>query len=287
MGKKQRKSDTAAVLATVDKHRARLADLADAVRADEPDAVHQMRVSARRLRSVLGTYRSLFPKGEAKPVRDELKWLGTVLGEARDEEVLAARFETLLDEQAPDLVRGPVRYRLVVAHREGYQQAHANAVAALDGDRYRDLLTLLGILFDEAVGRGPGTVGKELRKTRKTVLKAGRAAGIGGDDPGPADALHTTRKRAKALRYAAEAITDSRKPAKKVARSAEDLQTVLGEFQDAVVARARVLETADRARAAGEDTFTYGVVAAAEEARGRRSVAEARSVLAVVREHVV
>ncbi|MFF0816956.1 CHAD domain-containing protein [Rhodococcus sp. NPDC003318] len=287
MSKAQRKSDTRAVLRTVDTHRSRLADLADAVRADEPDAVHQMRVSARRLRSVLGTYRSLFPRDEAQPVRDELKWLGSVLGAARDEEVLAARFEELLDAQAPDLVRGTVRYRLVTAHREGYREAHADAVAVLAGERYRELLTLLDILYGEAESVGAGAVGKELRKSRRKVLKAGASAGLGGADPGPADALHATRKRAKALRYAAEAVTDSRKSAKKVARGAEDLQTVLGDFQDAVVARARILDTADRARAAGEDTFTYGVIAAAEQARQHRAVTAACTVLAVVRKRSV
>ncbi len=284
MGKAQRRADTEAVLGTVDEHRTRLADLADAVRADRPDAVHQMRVSARRLRSVLKTYRSLFPRDEAAPVRDELKWLGTVLGAARDEEVLAAHFEEALDAQAPDLVRGPVRYRLVSAHREGYADAHADAVAVLDGERYTDLLTLLGILFQEATERGTGDVAKELRVARKKVLKAGKAAALDKGTRGPDEAVHDLRKRAKALRYAGEAVAASRKDARKAAKAAENLQEILGDFQDAVVARDRTLETADRARAAGEDTFTYGVIAAIEVARKESAITDAGAALGVVRD---
>lgn len=285
MSKAQRRADTEAVLGTVDHHRARLADLADAVRSDEPDSVHRMRVSARRLRSVLKTYRSLFPRDEAAPVRDELKWLGTVLGAARDEEVLAAHFAQTLDAEEPGLVRGPVRYRLVVAHRDAYAGAHAEAVAALDGSRYDELLTLLDILCQEATERGTGEVSEELRAARKKVLKAGKAAALGRDTRGSDEAVHELRKRAKALRYAGEAVATSRKGAKRAARAAEDLQEILGDFQDAVVARDRVLSTADRARAAGEDTFTYGLLAAAERAKKESAIGRAGAALDEVRDH--
>jgi CHAD domain-containing protein len=43
---------------------------------DEPDAVHQMRVATRRLRSALATYRPLLDRERTDPVRQELKWLG-------------------------------------------------------------------------------------------------------------------------------------------------------------------------------------------------------------------
>jgi hypothetical protein len=45
-------------------------------RVDEPDAVHQMRVATRRLRSALATYRPLLDRERTDPVRQELKWLG-------------------------------------------------------------------------------------------------------------------------------------------------------------------------------------------------------------------
>ena len=55
-----------------------------AVRLDADDAVHKMRVAVRRLRSTLATYRRLLDRDVTEPLRDELKWLGGVLGAVRD-----------------------------------------------------------------------------------------------------------------------------------------------------------------------------------------------------------
>lgn len=54
------------------------------VREGTPDAVHQLRVAARRLRSVLASYRKLTERNTAKLLRSELQWLaGTVGGGQR------------------------------------------------------------------------------------------------------------------------------------------------------------------------------------------------------------
>ena len=57
-------------------------------RTDSPDAVHRMRVASRRLRSSLATFRPLFAGSQAQHLRDELLWLGAVLGPVRDVEVM-------------------------------------------------------------------------------------------------------------------------------------------------------------------------------------------------------
>ncbi|MFC9788670.1 CHAD domain-containing protein [Rhodococcus sp. NPDC127528] len=284
MGNARKRADAEAVLNSVRHHYARMSTLADAVRRDEPDAVHQMRVASRRLRSVLGTYDSVFPPEITTPVRSELRWLGTVLGRARDEEVLAERFRTALDAQPPELIRGPVRHRLVDAHRGDYRTAHTEAVAVLHESRYRDLVTALGGLCAEPRPSGQGSVAKSLRKAYRRLDRAGRDAGLRGSTaPGRPELVHAVRKRAKALRYAAEAVTGSRPKAVRVASAAENLQTVLGEHQDATVAQQHLLAAADRARGAGEDTFTYGLLTADEAAGARSSRAEARDGLRAVR----
>ena len=60
------------------------------VRRDKPDSVHQMRVATRRLRSTLRTFGAVIRRRRHRALAAELKWLGGVLGEARDAEVLAA-----------------------------------------------------------------------------------------------------------------------------------------------------------------------------------------------------
>ncbi|PXX62157.1 CHAD domain-containing protein [Nocardia tenerifensis] len=88
----------AAIVAALADNVDRLLAAEPEVRADEPDSIHQMRVATRRLRSVLRSYRGLFERAPAAALGEELKWLATVLGVARDAEVRAERFEKLLAE---------------------------------------------------------------------------------------------------------------------------------------------------------------------------------------------
>ena len=60
----------------------------------------------------------------------------------------------------------------------------------------------------------------------------------------------------------------------------EALQEVLGAHQDALVVQAVLVELADAAAAAGEDTFTYGRLHAREQARADEAEREGRNLLA-------
>ncbi len=74
-------------------------------------------------------------------------------------------------------------------------------------------------------------------------------------------AIHEARKAAKRARYAAEAATPALgRLARRQARRAKELQGLLGDHHDSVVARTVLRVLADDARAAVEDTFTYGVM---------------------------
>ena len=60
-----------------------LKTLEPAVRADEFDSVHQMRVATRRLRAVLRTFDQVIPRTDSEHLAGELQWLGRELGAAR------------------------------------------------------------------------------------------------------------------------------------------------------------------------------------------------------------
>jgi inorganic triphosphatase YgiF len=60
-------------------------------RRDEPDAVRQMRVAARRARSALQAFGCIIKREATRPLCGELKWLAATFGRARDSEVLLAR----------------------------------------------------------------------------------------------------------------------------------------------------------------------------------------------------
>jgi CHAD domain-containing protein len=235
------------------------------VRLEQDDAVHQMRVATRRLRSVLAAYRPLLDRTVTEPLRAELQWLGAVLGEARDAEVLHGRLRAAVDAEPDDLVLGPVAARIDDDLRGRYREAHARILEALDGERY---LTLLVALDGIAATGGRKTIPRRMRRTWARVRDAAAAA-----DAAPPEgrdlALHEVRKAAKRARYAAEAARPALgRPAKRFARRMEELQGVLGEQHDTVVAREVLRAMGAQAYLAGENGFSFGRLHAGEERRG-------------------
>ncbi len=74
-------------------------------------------------------------------------------------------------------------------------------------------------------------------------------------------ALHQARKSARRARYAAEtAIPAVGKPARKFTKQMKRVQSVLGEHQDAVLARQEARDLGIGAYLAGENAFTYGLL---------------------------
>lgn len=266
-----------AVVAAVRSDVDRLVGAEPSVRADAYDSIHQMRVATRRLRSVLRSFRGVFDKETVSGLRDELRWLGGVLGVARDAEVRAERFEALLAAEPPDLVAEPVSKRLVGAQRQRYAAAHDDVLTALDSPRYATLRAGLAGLLSHPDGPEAGkpsskvlvrALGREYKRLRNDVR--GEFIATGDHE---IEALHDIRKDAKRLRYAAEAAAASLgESAELVAADAKKLQGVLGDHRDAVESQQVILDEAQAARAAGEDTFAYGLFYAAEERAARKSL---------------
>src|ERR1700733_7794264 len=125
-----------------------------AVRAEADDAVHQMRVTARKIRSLLQAAPDSFGLADDAPIVDELRELGNVLGVARDPEVLADRYRSALDDVPPELVRGPIRERLVDGAEQRYRTGLRHALSALRLPRYFRLLDDLDALISQAPSAG-------------------------------------------------------------------------------------------------------------------------------------
>jgi CHAD domain-containing protein len=259
------------VLAYLDAQAARLSVLDLAVRRDKPDAVHQMRITVRRLRSALQSFTSIVSKAGTQHLSAELKWLGGVLGGARDTEVLAGQLHAGLAAIPMELVLGPAQAR-VTAHFAPLEASSRRAVLdALDSDRYRALRVELDRLLDsppltaaaaEPAGKAlPLALGRAYRRTRRRMHRARQApAGQARDT-----ALHETRKAAKRARYAAEAAEPALgkktgRKAHRFTRRMKDVQSVLGAHQDAVIVRATARDIGVQAHLAGENAFSFGLV---------------------------
>ncbi len=257
----------------VAQHIAELIEWDRAVRADEWDSVHQMRVTTRKIRSLLQSSEGSFDIADHEWVLDELRELAAVLGIARDAEVLAERYERALDALPETNVRGPVRERLVDGAKKRYQTGWKRSLTAMRSQRYFRLLDALEELVasdppQSAAGEEPqqlniGSAYKRVRKAAKAARAAAEDAETGTDESN--EALHRIRKRAKALRYTAAATGAS-----KVADRAKVIQSLLGDHQDSVVSRTHLSRQAEVAHAAGEDTFTYGLLYQLEDDLARR-----------------
>lgn len=238
-----------------------------AVRSDAYDSVHQMRVTTRKIRSLLQSAEGSFGISDDNWILGELRELADVLGGARDAEVLAERYERALDTLPKANVRGPVRERLVDGAKLRYQYGWMRSLTAMRSQRYFRLLDGLESLAAAAPPPPDGeptrtTIASAYKQIRKAVNGTRTAADTDRDD-----ALHRVRKRAKRLRYTAAATG-----ATKVARRAETIQTLLGDHHDSVVSRSHLSRQAELAHAAGEDTFTYGLLYQREQDLAQRYV---------------
>jgi len=268
------------VLAYLRTHADRLKSLDPMVRSDEPDAVHQMRVATRRLRSTLRSFGGILRSDATARLAAQLKWLGTVLGEARDSEVLVRHLQERLSETPTELVIGPIE-----AHVQRYfapvsADARRALLIALDSERYFALLDELDALLaeppltEEAALPAARVLPREVRRAYRQANRRMRRARRGQPTN---EALHQARKAAKRVRYASEAVAPALgKEAGRLARQMQRIQSVLGDHQDAVIARQLERELGIVAHLGGENAFSYGLLYGRDACRAEQFRAQAR-----------
>jgi CHAD domain-containing protein len=234
------------------------------------EAIHQARVATRRLRSDLKTLEPLLDRAAVAWIRDELRWVGELLGSVRDADVLIGSVEDIGRRLclAPDAMAA-----IVTELEQDRRRSHGELVDALASRRYVALVQALvdsteappladGVDGDRRA-RPPvrNLVGKSWRRLSRSVKRL-------DDDPDDA-ALHEIRKRAKRARYGAElAAAALEDKAGRFAGRLADLQDVLGELQDTVVAEERLAALVRDERISAGDAFTAGKLACAyDEAR--------------------
>ena len=254
------------------------------VRAAMPEAVHKLRIAARRMRSALTTYGKVVAPPAANALREELRWLGQALAEARDAQVLREHLDGVLASQEPELVLGPVARRVDDALQAASSAGLDAARQALDSDRYFRLLDALDAFVADppltpkahtaARKLVPRLLARDFKKLRTVVRDVERA-----DDPRARDlALHEARKKAKRLRYAAEsAIPTFGSRAKRYSAKIKKMQQALGVHQDTVVARQVLRAYGVQAHLSGENGFTFGRLHALEQWRADRAEQEFRA----------
>lgn len=250
----------------------------DAIAANEPgvrdgdeDAIHDMRVAIRRLRSTLRSFRGMWERERVDALRGELKWLADKLGPVRDGQVMAARLAGAVRAEPRQLVVGPVEARIEQHLGHDTSDAMERVRGALDGDRYAGLLAEIDAMVGAAADRGDGWVRKRVRKAVRRADRMLDGADTAGEHERDVQ-LHEARKAYKRARYAAEPL--DRKPAQRLAKRLKALQDVLGVHQDTVVTRAVLRDLGMRAFREGGNAFTYGLLHARQQVAGETALAD-------------
>lgn len=215
------------------------------LRADvDTEFLHDFRVAVRRTRSLLGQVRHVFPSKAVQHFSTEFSWLGRLTGPPRDLDVLLLALRR--GDELADVHREP----LIAALSAIQRQEHDRLIEALDGARYRALLSEWRSFLEERVVPEPDAVNagapladvvsrRAWRLSRRIARKAEvLCAGT------PADDIHAIRIDAKKLRYLIDVTPGFRDDADLafVLKALKALQRVLGDFNDADVQERRLLE---------------------------------------------
>jgi triphosphatase len=220
-----------------------LANEVPAVSGIDPEGVHQMRVSLRRMRSALAVFKSMIDASGCQVLNDEFKWLADSLGAARDwdvfvDEILGPVCGVGIDMEGLALLR----QRAEAERTAGYGES----AAAIGSVRYTKLVIGLAKFIDThawmpaaeadaALLRAPvdAVAGKILSAAYKKVRKKAR----GLRDMDVAD-RHRVRIALKKFRYTSEFLqalypdADVRRFNKALAR----MQDQFGHLNDVSVA---------------------------------------------------
>ena len=213
----------------------------------DSEALHQMRVATRRMRAIIRAVSSFLAPEWTKPVRQELGWVGSLLGEVRDWDVLLESFrQNFHDFSSPE----QRSLQTILKNFEDQRSvARAKLLEGLRSDRYLNLLNH----FEDSLNHlpfqpSPLTITELAKKAFHKVQDFVNTS----DSLFRKSELHRTRRLLKRARYAlelAEPLLGKR--AKGFLRKAKQTQDLLGQHQDAVIAEQRLLALKQHSRGTG------------------------------------
>ncbi len=216
---------------------------ADVLASDDSEAVHQMRVATRRLRSTLRIFRPYYRQGSLRPFRRALRAVAEALGSVRDLDVYREHLAGYAKQQPAASRR---ELRLLNA---GLAAPHAALRQALCdylvSEAHRDFLSEFAVFVQTPLA-GARSVAPELPVPQRVCEVAPRLIYeqygiVRAYEPllsrATPEQLHALRIEVKRLRYLIEAFGEllgSR--AELPVEACKQLQDFLGELQDAEVA---------------------------------------------------
>lgn len=215
------------------------------VASGDAEAIHQMRVALRRLRSAMSLFKGMLNDPQSQSLRAELRWMQQLLGAARDGDVLLAEILQPLDQLYQFTPGYAGLRRHIEQMREGDREA---MLAELMAPRFGQSLLRLACWLEQ-VGHGHpmadepvrtlalATLGRRYRRVRKQMAQFNTL-----DETG----RHACRIQIKKLRYTIDffgGLLSDRRAGRFVAQLAA-VQDSLGRLNDIATARKLLLQIA-------------------------------------------
>ena len=241
----------------------------------DPEAIHQMRVALRRLRSAMNVFKGLLDTPETSRIKEELRWLQSILGPARDCDVFIDEIFAPLEKE----LAGDAGFAALLEDFSKRRLAlYDVAIVEACGPRFTRLMLELGHWVETGdwldilekpdrqalLDRRALDLAREVLEKRESKLIKGLRHLRKLD----AHARHMTRIEAKKLRYAIEffaPLFNSKRPAK-FAKSLAVLQDELGLLNDIATSRAALKHHAEQS-GDPERLWSAGLIAGWHAAR--------------------
>ncbi|MFA7430461.1 MAG: CYTH and CHAD domain-containing protein [Rhodospirillaceae bacterium] len=246
----------------------------------QPEAVHQMRVALRRLRSAMSIFGEGIDGPETESIKAELKWITAQLGAARDLDVFTADILGPVLTEAADDGGLTALQALFQARRD---EAYERALAAVDQPRYAQMVLDVGAWLETLPLRDSPRLAQPIETLAPEIMTArhGRTLKKGRHfkSLGPAQ-RHRLRIHIKKLRYATEFFESlmGRKKAAKFAANLAALQDDLGHLNDIDVAQTLIRDCIAEGTSPNDSTLSF---AAGEVIGWHRAQAKGAKRLAV------
>jgi triphosphatase len=212
------------------------------LKTNAPEALHQMRVAVRRLRSLMSFFETMLSTKEMAMLRLEIGRVFKALGAARDLDVLLASLETE-GEICPPSALAEIRHEREVAYMR--------LTALLNSRRF--CLNMLDLLAFVECGvwmkAGRAARGAEKLNVRAALILKRQREKLRKFEPVShleAKKRHKLRIQAKKFRYACEFFGDlfagpkAHHRKRDMSKTTEDLQELLGQLNDRVFRQERL-----------------------------------------------
>ena len=213
--------------AALERHRA-------AAAAGESEPIHQLRVTARRLRASLQLFESVTHAAYTRMIERDLAWMAQAAGGAREREINAEVFRVRASRLDPAFAQSIALMESALTRERSESLKALRKV--LKSRRYRRLLQRLEnprlrkVTADEPLGVRAASM-------LRPIARAAARAGAELDERSTPATIHRLRVRVKRLRYAIEMLSPmGGKRCRKLLARLEGLQELLGDLNDLSVA---------------------------------------------------